>query len=126
MLLLQSFTTLYFTKRTCKARENVIDNTSLQQIMLKCLANFILFIFLFSLMSLARLFHSYRDEPIGRWETLFLSSMYSNSYSNWFPLRKLLFSSCPEDGSNTNLPLIDDPCVALATGSKIWLEQNCF
>ena len=27
----------------------------------------ILFIFLFSLTSLSRLFHSYRDEPIGRW-----------------------------------------------------------
>ena len=28
---------------------------------------FILFFFLFSLMSLSRLFHSYQDEPIGRW-----------------------------------------------------------
>ena len=28
---------------------------------------FFFFVFLFSLTSLSRLFHSYRDEPIGRW-----------------------------------------------------------
>ena len=42
MLLLQSLTTLKFTKRTCKARADVIDNTSQQQFMLKCFVNFIL------------------------------------------------------------------------------------
>ena len=35
-----------------------------------------------------------------------------------------LFSSCSKDGKHTNLPRIDDPCVALATVSKTWLEQN--
>ena len=35
---------------------------------LQCVHQFILiFFFLFNLMSLSRLFHSYRDEPIGRW-----------------------------------------------------------
>ena len=42
MLLLQSLTTLKFTKRTCKARADVIDNTSQQQFMLKCFVNLIL------------------------------------------------------------------------------------
>ena len=42
MLLLQCLTTLYFRKRTCKARADVIDNTSQQQFMLKCFVNFIL------------------------------------------------------------------------------------
>ena len=35
-----------------------------------------------------------------------------------------MFSSFHEDGNNPNLPRIDDSCVALATGSKKWLEQN--
>ena len=42
MLLLRSLTTLLFTKRTCKARADVIDNTSQQQFMFKCFVNFIL------------------------------------------------------------------------------------
>ena len=42
MSLLQSLTSLQFTKRTCKARVDVIDNTSQQQFMLKCFVNFIL------------------------------------------------------------------------------------
>ena len=42
MLLLQSLTSLLFTKRTCKARADVSDNTSQQQFMLKCFVNFIL------------------------------------------------------------------------------------
>ena len=35
-----------------------------------------------------------------------------------------MLSSCPKDGKSTNLPRIDDPCVALATVSKTSLEQN--
>ena len=35
-----------------------------------------------------------------------------------------LFNSCPKDGKNTNLPRIDDPCVALATVSKTWVNKN--
>ena len=42
MLLLQSLTTLYFMKRTCKARADVINITSQQQFMLKCFVNVIL------------------------------------------------------------------------------------
>ena len=42
MLLLQSLTNLSFTKRTCKARADVIENTSQQPITLKCLATFVL------------------------------------------------------------------------------------
>ena len=42
MLLFQSMTSSSFTKRTCKARADVIDNTSQQQFMLKCFVNFII------------------------------------------------------------------------------------
>ena len=42
MLLLQSLTYLSFTKRTCKARAEATENTSHQQITLKCLAAFVL------------------------------------------------------------------------------------
>ena len=55
MLLLQRLTYLLFTKRTCKARAGVIENTSQQPNMLKCLATFVLSIhiikFVFKLIS---------------------------------------------------------------------------
>ena len=41
MLLLQSLTSLLLTKRTCKARADIIDKRSQQQFMLKCFENFI-------------------------------------------------------------------------------------
>ena len=55
MLLLQSLTILSFTKRTCKARADFIENTPQQPIMLNCLATFVLSIhiikFVFKLIS---------------------------------------------------------------------------
>ena len=42
MLSLQNLNSLYFTKRTCKARADVIGNMSQQQFMLKYFVNFIL------------------------------------------------------------------------------------
>ena len=47
MLLLLSLTNLSFTKRTCKARADFIENTSQQPIITKCLGTFALSIHVF-------------------------------------------------------------------------------
>ena len=39
-------------------------------------------------------------------------------------IHDVLFGSCPKGENSIKLPHIDDPCVALATDLKAWLEQN--